>query len=447
MNQIFTKRIFFITLIILSVVGIIILWGCVAWSKWQYFSAVKQSQNKAATNDIQMASVVQEEKKDEHVVVYDNFAVEWYEGGAKKLTDEEQRSLLSSIDAEALNDGALVNDRSFQSGILSVDDCKAWARQTHDLEEKCNIFIYEVGRVRTPAELSGKKMYLVFLPQLIEYIHPGVANDRYLAVFDETAHAFVQISIDGRYHAKKWFGDKVIKHDFAELYPPKSISLGEKFGTLIAYRLDHYWITGGLQNEITGEHEVPLQEKEVVHIDPTYGPIYFRNKDFYIKLAGLEKASFSLQPYFFGSNGSEIVWNEGTSNTDGNDNTVTYVDGGQTYAVRNMEGCSTGPEGREIVTNAPWFTPQQLTPAGKTLLGDDIFEMKHASGQPYYKEFYSVLEHYSQNDFYNKKIVIPSFAEFVADKPFIFWKDPMENWRVYVKHKYLHLLDRVGCGI
>ncbi|MBI2436611.1 MAG: hypothetical protein HYV41_02625 [Candidatus Magasanikbacteria bacterium] len=366
--------------------------------------------------------------------------VDWH-NGAIPLTDMETKKLLDSLGAFDWKDVAL---------------CQG--------EEGCKLSLFEAGVVQEPKKLQGLKLYYFFIPEM----GMGLYQHQYTVFVDPGTNKFISIHTPpveewGLNYLSSyiWFGG-TIEYEFSELTEPKTLALAGQKSYLVSkggYLSEEFDLAnsnenaGGIVDVVDGTI-VKLAGKKVFD-SPKNGPVYFDGQQYYIIMPDGAHRVYEYMPYFLKESqpdAQEKNFYELSYTADITWDTNNVLNTNDVYALGGdlqTEGCGAGFEIlSNIVNNKEWFDENKLVQIGKTNTNEPIYELSDKKTNSYYTDLFnfgyegSLVRTYD----YDK---IPEMteeqkrADFDADTPLFFWKDPMGNWRSYRKAKYQTLAE---CG-
>lgn len=384
----------------------------------------------------------------------DSFEIQWNHG-AKPVSASDTLAFLKQIDSS-----------------YSFDDFK----DECDNDAKCRLFMYEAGKISSPAKLSGKTLYIVSIPT---FGMGGVSYYDELAFFDENTKRFIIVKTDPNaytYQTPKEIYGGFIAHAIPSLEKPSTLAMpnakttlafvksGSKIGVDYFSNRTPKENRGGILDAETGEmiNYSVYTSKNLAFTDAKYGPVYFYDRAYHIILPDGSVQIYELIPPFLSTNIPEgadknmftSIFTANVQWSDGRKQPTNYYSIGGNI---NVGKCAAGIELCTNVVNAnSWFKEANLVQVGKTNTGDPIYELKDAATNPYYKQLfdygYAASKMYPGDVEKSEAITQEQFdamppqakmADFIADHPLFFWKDQSGNWRVYQKAKYRSLVE---CG-
>ena len=121
---------------------------------------------------------------------------------------------------------------------------------------------------------------------------------------------------------------------------------------------------------------------------------------------------------------------------------------GEKYVYQSGQGhCGGFTDDYHIVTDADFDASKRLELAGTTPQGYEFFELDNVN-DPWLKDLYEkegTLFSY-QNGYYYDDVVKPSYEEFLAIRPLLFWKDPFDRWIVFTNQQMSYAAECDGGG-
>jgi hypothetical protein len=392
--------------------------------------------------------------------------VDWHKG-AIPVSDAQMMEFLQSLDDEI--------DTDLEQSLFCNKDQENLSSCTFNWkdvalcegEEGCKLSLFEAGLISNPKELQGLKLYYFFIPEM----GMGLYQHPFVVFVDPQMNKLVHINTypDETWHYDLlshyiWFG-ATFDYRFTELIEPKKISIPGDASVLIAkggYKEnpnDVFGETGGRDN-LGGisnviEKNIAKPKGKVAFVFDEYGPVYFDGAKYSIVMPDGSVKVYEYLPYFLQESQSDaeeknmydlsydasITWDVNTTLN----SKEKYLLAGDIQA----EGCGNGfSTFTNIVNNKKWFDEKKLVQIGKTSTGEVIYELNDKKTNSYYTELFeygyegSLMRVYTYED-------IPEWteeqkrADFDADTPLFFWKDPSGNWRSYRKAKYQTLAE---CG-
>ncbi len=322
----------------------------------------------------------------------------------------------------------------------------------------CRVYLYEAGLATAPARFAGAPLYYMYVP----VSGMGIHYSQVLALYVEEQSKFLILSAENPEYIVSsaerslvdlhWFAG-MVKLDLDYVYEyPAQIYLEELDITVehkMAYkkRQDgglNLWISAGTNNSggivDVVEREVVTfgEDDDIVHRDPTYGPVFFDGQAYYIVMPDGAIHMYDMIPSILIEPDAEEL----------------FVQGGDLapYGCGRHYVPLTG-----IVDGKEWFDESLLVKIGETSAGDAIYEMSNKAEtqgeegvHPYYNDLYGygfnlslVDEGYEWDEVYDDMAFADKYAKFVADYPVFFWKDQTGYWRVFHKAKFVPMAE---CG-
>lgn len=375
--------------------------------------------------------------------------------------------------------------KEFKSGA-----CRYFSSDDPQDDWYCYPYLYEVGTITSGLGWEGRPMYLLFLPQE----GMGVTLNPYYVLFDKTASnkfvviepsALPSVQEDSRYTQSVWdTQNNVLSRILLGAIPaeivnipeqnilPQEIQLQDGSGVMISSRYEYveraigsfggwesrtpYENLLGIYNVTTGERNPPLRTATRFE-SKEWGVFYIDRNAFVLNVPGARRI-YEYIPYFLQWPKDQeekqmyaarfipaINWTDGRSSS-----TDTYILGGKVM----MGGCQHGVVPfSNIITNESWFKVSDLKQVGVTTeKGEPIYAIANPQQHPYYKELFAYgfegAQYVAEDSIeigekLTRMTEEEKYAQFLADNPVFFWKDSMENWRVYQKSKYQSMAE---CG-
>jgi len=379
----------------------------------------------------QLASSVSTIGADElKVFKKEELRIQWYYAPRKwKNSDVDQ--LLAKINPEAIQ-----QDNLFDIPKEECGDSK---------QIICRIFIYSAGEIIYPRNLYGQEILLVFIPSQGGYGY--VFHDITLAYQDPKKEKMVGFDrlwgftdFDSR-----WFIEGDFSYELKEFSVPEEIVLTSLHATLKdeVQSTDRLYLFQELIKDMPFLSDIadtiqrpPFMAHELALNHEEFGKIYFRDEHFFLPLPVSTAMPYSFNPSFL-STSTEILWfSNGTTTV----NQDVYLKGGKKFFGIWGEGCSAWPRGGEIVRVSDGFNPQTFHKTGQTIYGEPLYDV------PKTHSIYDSMFDLMKKDRHGKPIDISiTKEEFIADHPIFFYKDFLGNWRMYVKEKYVAMMDKAFC--
>ncbi|PIT86942.1 MAG: hypothetical protein COU33_00385 [Candidatus Magasanikbacteria bacterium CG10_big_fil_rev_8_21_14_0_10_43_6] len=379
-------------------------------------------------------------------------AIEWHVGA---IPIEDETNIMRRVDAQYPNS-------IFQKGLL-YDRC-----------DDCHVFLFEAGVVMAPATFAGTPLYYMFYPiegMGIGYVQvlvlPIEEQGKFLVL--ESNNPELDISYPESAEQMGWFIGQATA-DFSSVYTyPTEIYIPAHNATVrhkLAYKKKtedglNLWVSAGVNNaggiyDVTEQLVASFNPKdEIVHQDPTYGPVFYDGFGYYIVLQDGAIQQYDLVPDFFTAEEAapeksmyipgeftDIVWNAGIDNAKDR-----YIVGGKlgSYGCGNNYLPLTS-----VVSEEEWFDETKLAHIGTTKNGAPVYEATNPKENKYYTDLFQYGYFASQaaeetrddngNELYTEE---EKYQRFVADHPVFFWQGPANTWRVFHKAKYQSLAE---CG-
>ncbi len=323
-------------------------------------------------------------------------------------------------------------------------------------KNECLAYLYEAGKITSPEILAGESLY--FLATLRSGM--GWDYDQDLVIYIPGMEERLLVSRgDGR--SSDVVHTNYVVVNFPELEPPTKIDIPNTGSFL------HYSESRALENpnllfgnnsvsmstniggiyDIVNDEKTELDKDDIVFYDPKYGPVYFTNGCYQIRLIDGSVHLYDLVPYFMITSENEIqagkqyfpaefsvniAWD--------NNNYANYKFGlageygGGGCGGSRMLNC------RNIANNYDWFDEDKLVKVGITMSNDNVYELSDKETNPFYEQVFQhgkdAIAWDLNKDVKDKSEIQEPDDEtlreiFFNQLPLFFWKDYMGNWRMY----------------
>lgn len=328
----------------------------------------------------------------------------------------------------------------------------------------CQVYLFVVGKITAPNPLAGQTLYLIAIPNVTT---PGYAFANVLAVFDRAGKRFIAIGEEPPIVGSLFSGmiESPILEDITAPTALRHPTTRDEYIFVGAQSEDVDELIdiesaqdnrGGVI-DIPGRRTVdyaPYTSSSIAFVHPEYGPVYFVDNTFALIADDGSVARYELKPYFLQDTRIEDEWKARLLG--GFTPLIRWTDGRVAKEDRYVLGgiigsttCESGVvPGTNIIDREPWFDSSRVVPVGQTYSGDIIYSLGDKATNPYYRTIYqygyATAALYGQADTitvnariaFDRMTEAERFADFLADEPLFFWRDPSGHWRVYMKATY-----------
>jgi len=367
--------------------------------------------------------------------------ISWYKG-ARALEKQETKDLWSKVDP----------DGSIKKMIIG-EDCVEKGR--------CDIHIFEAGKLAAKNDLNGQLVYYLFTPNF-NLNGPFL---RHMVIFDKERKTFVELSFgdivrgwmdylysgnntDNGYKYSYIKGQILTDKELINTIPeaPKYLDIPGSDGKLayqetasgLSFDSGIYDNAGGIIS--VAEHKVlkTPDEKSIFFIDKTYGPVYKIDGYFLVMMADGRGYKYDYVPYFLQipQDGEDkemyslgykanIKWSVDIASSE---EFTLSGDIGRIACSSGFLNCT------NVVNDKSWFNEKNLVEIGKTTKGESVYELKDKASNSYYKQFYDWGTSGWNNEegrSYTEAEIAQNAKDFFNGHPLFFWKDESGDWRSY----------------